>query len=76
MTLAIEPMLIFGNEKVFVADDYWRVKTVDRKLAVHCELTIFTTEILPEVLTLGKNDFGIQVVKQFNGKKHASYFRR
>ncbi|MDR1891021.1 MAG: type I methionyl aminopeptidase [Puniceicoccales bacterium] len=54
MTLAIEPMLTFGNEKVFIADDGWTVKTVDGKLAVHCEHTILVTEILPEVLTLEK----------------------
>ncbi|MDR2779057.1 MAG: type I methionyl aminopeptidase [Puniceicoccales bacterium] len=54
MTLAIEPMLTLGSEKVFIADDGWTVKTVDGKLAVHCEHTILVTEISPEVLTLDK----------------------
>ncbi|MDR2432867.1 MAG: type I methionyl aminopeptidase [Puniceicoccales bacterium] len=54
MTLAIEPMLTFGSEKVFIADDGWTVKTVDGKLAVHCEHTILVTENLPEILTLDK----------------------
>ncbi|MDR0741889.1 MAG: type I methionyl aminopeptidase [Puniceicoccales bacterium] len=54
MTLAIEPMFTFGSEKVFIADDGWTVKTVDGKLAVHCEHTILITETLPEILTLDK----------------------
>jgi methionyl aminopeptidase len=54
MTLAIEPMLTLGSEKVFIADDGWTVKTVDGKLAVHCEHTILVTDTLPEILTLGK----------------------
>jgi methionyl aminopeptidase len=54
MTLAIEPMLTLGSEKVFVADDGWTVKTVDGKLAVHTEHTILITESLPEILTLDK----------------------
>ncbi|MDR3144218.1 MAG: type I methionyl aminopeptidase [Puniceicoccales bacterium] len=54
MTLAIEPMFTLGNEKVFVADDGWTVKTIDGKLAVHCEHTILVTDTLPEILTLVK----------------------
>ncbi|MDR2603440.1 MAG: type I methionyl aminopeptidase [Puniceicoccales bacterium] len=54
MTLAIEPMFTFGSEEVFIADDGWTVRTVDGKLAVHCEHTILVTETLPEILTLDK----------------------
>jgi methionyl aminopeptidase len=54
MTLAIEPMLTIGSEKVFIADDGWTVKTVDGKLATHCEHTILVTDNLPEILTLVK----------------------
>ncbi|MDR1413933.1 MAG: type I methionyl aminopeptidase [Puniceicoccales bacterium] len=54
MTLAIEPMFTLGSEKVFIADDGWTVKTVDGKLASHCEHTILVTDSSPEVLTLVK----------------------
>ncbi|MDR1401379.1 MAG: type I methionyl aminopeptidase [Puniceicoccales bacterium] len=54
MTLAIEPMLTLGSEKVFIASDGWTVKTLDGKLSTHCEHTILVTDSLPEILTLVK----------------------
>lgn len=51
MTLAIEPMITFGNYDVYVEDDGWTVKTVDRSLAAHVEDTIAITRNGPIILT-------------------------
>jgi methionyl aminopeptidase len=40
MTLAIEPMVNIGSDRVFTAEDGWTVKTVDRSLSAHFEHTI------------------------------------
>jgi len=51
MTLAIEPMITMGKYDVYVTDDGWTVKTMDKSLAAHVEDTIAITENGPEVLT-------------------------
>jgi len=51
MTFAIEPMITAGKYHVYVADDGWTVKTVDRSLAAHVEDTIAITNAGPVVLT-------------------------
>ncbi len=51
MAFAIEPMITIGKHDVFVADDGWTVKTVDRSLAAHVEDTVVVTEGEPKVLT-------------------------
>ena len=51
MTLAIEPMITFGNYAVYVANDGWTVKTVDGSLAAHVEDTIAITHDGPMILT-------------------------
>ena len=51
MTFAIEPMITMGNYDVYVADDGWTVKTVDKSLAAHVEDTIVITEDGPNILT-------------------------
>jgi methionyl aminopeptidase len=51
MTLAIEPMVNLGSEKVYVASDKWAVKTTDGKPSAHFEHTIAITEKDPEILT-------------------------
>jgi methionyl aminopeptidase len=40
MTLAIEPMVNIGDERVYTAGDGWTVKTVDGSLSAHFEHTI------------------------------------
>jgi len=40
MTLAIEPMVNIGSDRVFTAEDGWTVKTVDGSLSAHFEHTI------------------------------------
>jgi methionyl aminopeptidase len=51
MTIAIEPMVNAGTEKVEVLDDDWTAVTLDRKRSAHFEHTILITEGAPEILT-------------------------
>ena len=51
MTLAIEPMVNAGTEKVKVRSDGWTVVTLDGKLSAHYENSIAVTESDPIVLT-------------------------
>lgn len=54
MTLAIEPMINAGTEKVrWLADD-WTVVTADGKLSAHYENTVLITKGEPRLLTLGQ----------------------
>ena len=57
MTLAIEPMINLGTEKVIVLPDGWTVKTADGSLSAHYENTIAVTPDGVEILTLIDNDF-------------------
>jgi methionyl aminopeptidase len=49
--LAIEPMLVMGNETTRVLADRWTVVTADRSLAAHFEHTIAITADGPQILT-------------------------
>ncbi len=51
MTLAIEPMVNMGSEKVYTAQDGWTVKTVDGSLSAHFEHTIAITGEGNRILT-------------------------
>lgn len=51
MTLAIEPMLNSGTEKIYVLDDDWTIITRDNKASAHFEHTIVVTESGYEILT-------------------------
>ena len=51
MTLAIEPMVNSGTDKVRVLSDGWTVVTLDGKLSAHYENTIAITEGDPILLT-------------------------
>lgn len=51
MTLAIEPMVNEGSEKVSVLDDGWTVLTQDGKLSAHFEHTIAITSEGPIIIT-------------------------
>ena len=51
MTLAIEPMVNQGTERVRVLSDKWTVVTEDGKLSAHYENTVAVTEGEPLVLT-------------------------
>jgi methionyl aminopeptidase len=51
MAFAIEPMITMGKFQVFVMEDGWTVKTVDKSLAAHVEDTVVVTEGDPYILT-------------------------
>lgn len=51
MTLAIEPMINLGTEKVRVLDDGWTVVTQDGKASAHYENTVLITDGQAEILT-------------------------
>lgn len=51
MTLAIEPMINAGTEKVMVLDDDWTVVTRDGALSAHYENTVVITKDGAEILT-------------------------
>ena len=57
MTLAIEPMINLGTEKVIMLPDGWTVKTADGKISAHYENTIAITPEGVQILTLIDNDF-------------------
>jgi len=52
MTIAVEPMIAMGTEKVDYCSDGWTVKTRDRKPAAHYENTIAITDNGIEILSL------------------------
>ncbi|MDR2529803.1 MAG: type I methionyl aminopeptidase [Synergistaceae bacterium] len=51
MTLAIEPMVIAGKEKVKLGPDRWVVVTADGSDAAHFERSVVITDEGPEILT-------------------------
>lgn len=52
MTIAVEPMITMGTEKVDWMNDGWTVKTKDRKPAAHYENTIAILDDKIEILSL------------------------
>lgn len=52
MTIAVEPMINMGTEKVDFMQDGWTVKTRDRKPSAHYENTIAITDDGVEVLSI------------------------
>ncbi len=51
MTIAIEPMVNMGSEKVKFLDDGWTVETSDGLPSAHFEHTVLITDGKPEILT-------------------------
>ncbi len=51
MTLAVEPMVIQGEDGILELDDGWTIITEDGSLSAHYENTILITEKAPEILT-------------------------
>jgi methionyl aminopeptidase len=55
MTLAVEPMVNAGTEKIRVLKDRWTVVTMDGSLSAHYENTILITGDKPEILTVSED---------------------
>jgi methionyl aminopeptidase len=51
MTIAIEPMVTLGTDRVVIAPDGWTVLTLDNSWAAHFEHTVLITEDGAEILT-------------------------
>ena len=51
MTLAIEPMINLGTEKVTVLADGWTTVTLDGKASAHYENTVAVIDGEPVILT-------------------------
>jgi methionyl aminopeptidase len=51
MTIAIEPMVTLGTDKVYIANDGWTVLTQDGSRSAHFEHTVLITETGAEILT-------------------------
>jgi len=51
MTIAIEPMVTLGTDRVLVAPDGWTILTADSKWSAHFEHTVLITESGAEILT-------------------------
>jgi methionyl aminopeptidase len=59
MTFAIEPMVVAGRRDVEVLADQWTVVTEDRRPACHFEHTVAVTEAGADVLTDGRETWGL-----------------
>jgi methionyl aminopeptidase len=59
MTFAVEPMVVAGRRDVKVLDDNWTVVTEDGRPACHFEHTIAVTESGVDVLTDGREPWGL-----------------
>ena len=51
MTIAIEPMVTLGTDKVYMANDGWTIMTADGSRSAHFEHTVLITEKGAEILT-------------------------
>lgn len=51
MTIAIEPMVTLGTDKVYISDDHWTVLTADHSWSAHFEHTVLITADGAEILT-------------------------
>ena len=51
MTIAIEPMVTLGTEKIRLKDDGWTIATADGSWAAHFEHTVLITDEGAEILT-------------------------
>ncbi len=51
MTIAIEPMVTLGSERVYVAGDDWTILTYDGSWAAHFEHSVLITDDGAEILT-------------------------
>jgi methionyl aminopeptidase len=52
MTIAIEPMVNLGKDKVLTGDDGWTVLTADGSPSAHFEHTVLISNGKPEILTM------------------------
>ena len=51
LTIAIEPMIIMGTEKVITLEDQWTIVTADGKPSAHFEHDIAIVDGKPDILS-------------------------
>lgn len=51
MAFAIEPMITLGDRKIFIEQDGWTVRTMDKLAAAHVEDTVIVTDNGPRIIT-------------------------
>ena len=51
MVICIEPMLNSGSADIYMKDDNWTIKTIDKRPSAHFEHTILVTKDGYEILT-------------------------
>jgi methionyl aminopeptidase len=51
MTIAIEPMVTLGTDRVRMAPDGWTILTADHSRSAHFEHTVLITEDGADILT-------------------------
>ncbi|QJC34904.1 type I methionyl aminopeptidase [Enterobacteriaceae endosymbiont of Donacia piscatrix] len=59
MIFTIEPMINMGHHNVYVANDNWTVKTVDKKNSAQYEHTVLITNIGSKILTIREEEKNI-----------------
>ena len=59
MTLAVEPMVVVGDREVVLLEDGWTAVTVDGTNSCHFEHTVAVTETGVDVLTDGREPWGL-----------------
>lgn len=52
LTIALEPMVLFGTQRTKVLADQWTVASADGSLTAHCEHTVLVTDGEPVILTV------------------------
>jgi methionyl aminopeptidase len=55
MTIAIEPMVTLGTDRVRLAEDGWTILTLDGSYSAHFEHTVLITEDGAEIITIIKS---------------------
>ncbi|QJC34526.1 type I methionyl aminopeptidase [Enterobacteriaceae endosymbiont of Donacia crassipes] len=56
MVFTIEPMINIGNHDVYLTNDNWTVKTIDKTNSAQYEHTVLITDIGSKVLTIRKKE--------------------
>ncbi len=63
LTIAVEPMLNNGSEKIYMADDNWAIMTIDGENSAHFEHTIVVTNDGYEIITRERTEAEINEFK-------------
>ena len=54
MVICIEPMVNMGKKEIYMENDGWTIRTVDKKMSAHYELTVAVKDGKADVLSTFK----------------------